>query len=362
MKIVFVIVSMSGGGAERVISILANQFVNRGIDVTIMMTAGEEVAYQLDPRIHLVCAGHTSGGSMKKRLQRVGNMRRYFKANRDSIIISFGPGTSFFAVLADIFLRNKFIISERNDPAICPYPRLRNIIYDRAERLVFQTEDAKNCFPKRMQKKGCVIPNPVSYNLPEPYGGERDHRIVAVGRLEEQKNYPLLLRAFRIFHENHKDYSLHIYGKGSLEPRLQEMISEMGLKEMVTLEGFCSDVISEIRTAGMYVLPSDYEGVSNALIEALAMGLPVVATDCPIGGCKLCITNKVNGMLVPVGDEKSMAEAMGYIADDTEMAKEMGKQATCIRDDFSEKKIADYWLAEAEKCLFSSGKNFKIEQ
>ena len=220
MKVIFVIVSMGGGGAERVISILANQFVKRGIDVTIMMTAGDEVAYELDERIHLFCAGKSSGGSMKKRIDRIKNMRKVFKENRDSIIISFGPGTSFFAVTADLFLKHKFIISERNDPAICPYPKLRNIVYNRAEKLVFQTEDAMRCFPQKMQQKGCVIPNPISGKLPEPYAGVRQKTIVAVGRLEDQKNYVLLINAFHKFHEEYPDYELHIYGKGSLQEKL----------------------------------------------------------------------------------------------------------------------------------------------
>ena len=350
MKIIFVIVSMGGGGAERVISILANRFVNRGIDVTIMMTAGDEVAYELDSRIHLVCAGHTSGGSMKKRVQRVLNMRRYFKENRDSIIIGFGPGSSFFAVAADLFLGNKFIISERNDPAICPYPKLRNIIYNRAERLVFQTDDALRCFPKRIQKKGCVIPNPVSDQLPAPYEGERDHRIVAVGRLEDQKNYPLLISAFQRFYEHHKEYTLHIYGQGSLEKKLQEMVREKGMEAVVTLEGFCGNVIEQIKNAGLFVLSSDYEGVSNALMEALSMGLPVVATDCPIGGCRLCITNEENGLLIPVKDEDALVKALTYLADNPEIAGKMGRQATKIREDYSEQKIADLWEAEMKKC------------
>ena len=109
MKVIFVMVSMAGGGAERVISILANRFVQRGIDVTILMTAGNEVAYELDERIQLLCAGTVSGGSMRKRIERVRNIRRVFKENPDSVIISFGPGTSFFAVLADLFLDRVFL-------------------------------------------------------------------------------------------------------------------------------------------------------------------------------------------------------------------------------------------------------------
>lgn len=350
MKVIFVIVSMGGGGAERVISILANQFVKKGIDVTIMMTAGDEVAYELDERIHLFCAGETSGGSMKKRIERIRNMRRFFKENRDSIIISFGPGTSFFAVVADLFLGHTFIISERNDPAICPYPKLRNMVYNRAKELVFQTEDALKCFPAGIQKKGCVIPNPISAKLPAPYEGERQKIIVAVGRLEDQKNYPLLLRAFQKFHALHEDYELHIYGQGSLKESLEAQIEGLGLTDSVLLKGFQKNVPEQIKTAGIYVLSSDYEGVSNALLEAMAVGLPVVATDCPIGGCSLCIEDGSNGLLIPVGNEEELVKALRRLAEEPALAAGMGRKAAKVRERFSEENIAARWEAILRKC------------
>ena len=348
MKVIFVMVSMAGGGAERVISILANRFVKKGIETTILMTAGDTVAYELDPAIRLVSAGGTSGGSLKKRLERIQKMRALFRQEKDSVIISFGPGTSFWAVVADLFLGHPFLISERNDPAACPYPALRNLVYRRAKRLVYQTEDAMKCFPKVLQEKGCVIPNPVIEGLPLPWNSKREKTVVAVGRLEEQKNHRMLLEAFAKFHQKYPEYILHIYGKGILQDELQALSQKLGIAEAVIWEGFQKDVLNKIRSAGIYALSSDYEGISNALLEAMAIGLPVISTDCPIGGSRMCIQDGKNGLLVPCKDADRFAEAMEKLAADPEGAAAMGMKAAGIRETFSEEAVTDMWIEQVK--------------
>ncbi len=351
MKVVFVIVSLAGGGAERVISILANRFVQKGIDVTVMMTAGDTVAYPLDNRIRLLSIGGTSGGSMRLRLRRIRRMREYFKANRDAVIISFGPGTSFFAVAASLFLGHKMVISERNDPAICPHKRLRNLVYARADRLVFQTEDAMDRFPPYIRKKGMVIPNPVSGTLPAVYAGERTEEIAAVGRLEQQKNYGMLLRAFAVFHQKFRTYRLHIFGKGGMQEELERLAGELGIRDAVVFEGFAPDVPERIREMGMYVLSSDYEGMSNSLLEAMAMGMPCISTDCPIGGSRMCMDSGRRGILTPVGDEAAFAGAMERLASDEAFASELSRRAAGIREEYSEETVSGVWIDVIKEVL-----------
>ena len=359
MKTVFVIPQMRGGGAERVISILSNNLVRRNIDVDILMTAGDDVSYEIDDRVSLCKVGGETGGNPLKILTRIKRMAEYFKANKGATIVSFGPGTSAYVVLAMILSgckrgneRTKLVISERNDPKACPHPILRNLVYGMADKLVFQTYQAQYSFPKKLSDKGVVIPNPIKKELPEPYVGEREKTVVAVGRLEEQKNYPLLLKAFSEFHKEHNDYTLHIYGKGYLEDELKALAYETyklngNNKESdtsVIFEGFKDNVDDCIRKAGMYVLSSDYEGVSNALIEALAMGIPTISTDCPIGGSAMCIEDGVSGLLVSVGNATKLTEAMKKLAEDNEYANSLGQKASEIRNRYDENTIAECWI------------------
>lgn len=342
-KVIFVVASMAGGGAERVIAILANGFVEKNMDVAIMMFAGDEVAYSLDSRVELVSVGGKTGGSMSARVRRIRKMREYFKNNVPSTLIVFGLGASFYAVMGNLFLKNSMIISERNDPGACKYPRLRNIVYSRADYMVYQTEMAKEKFPQYLQKNSAVIANPISEKLPKRYEGEKEKKIVAVGRLEEQKNYPMMLKAYAIFHEKHPDYKLHIFGKGHLEKSLKELAEKLNISQGIVWEGFCKNVWQEIENATMYLLSSDFEGISNSMLEALGLGLPVISTDCPIGGSRMCINDRENGVLIPVGDSNALAEAMCEIVENREFADKLADNAYEIRKRFSKENIVKQW-------------------
>lgn len=344
MKIIFVIPNMTGGGAERVISILANYFVDSGIITKILMTAGNECSYDLDSRVELFQAGEKTGGSVFKRLNRIFCMRKYFKQNRDGILICFEPDVAFFSSIAKIGLHIPMISSERNDPVSFGNDRVKKIAYHYSDRIVFQTREAQEYFSKKVQKKGQIIANPVRTNLPEPHKGERKKTIVCVGRLEPQKNHKLLLLAFAAVNKQHPEYVLHIYGRGSLENELKQLASQLSISKTVIFEGFRKDVLTDIIDAGMFVLSSDYEGMSNSLLEAMAVGLPVISTDCPCGGSRLCISNGENGYLVPVKDVDALATAMLTIIEKPEKGQKMGQEASRIRNTFSVKTIAEQWI------------------
>lgn len=344
MKIMFIIPRMVGGGAERVISVLANEFINRDISIKILMTAGSDMAYKLDDRIEVMQIGGRTGGNIWKRVERIIRMRKVFRKNRDYMLIVFEPATAFYTSLARIGLNMKMISSERNDPDFFPNKKIREYAYLHSDKIVFQTQEAMLYFRGDIQKKGTVIPNPITENLPEVYTGKRKHTVVAAGRLEEQKNHVSLFYAFKDFAEKYPDYILHLYGEGSLEQELRDLAEKLGIKGKVVFEGFHENILYEIRDAGMYVLSSNYEGISNSLLEAMGMGMPVVSTDCPCGGSRMCIEDGKNGLLVPVGNADALSAAMKKIAGAEEFAASMGKAAAEVRDRFSLQSIEKKWL------------------
>ena len=346
MKIVFVLPDMPGGGTERVVAMLANEYVKRGYQTAILLFAGSQVAYSLDERIEIYIAGKASGGNPFIQLSRLVKMRRYYKQNEGCYIFSFCVRGSIFSVIAAAGIKHRFLVSERNDPSRMSGQKLRDWSYRKADKLVFQTDDVKKYFSDDIQRKSAVIPNPVSSDLPEPFQGERKKRIVSVGRLQPQKNHKLLLEAFAIFHEAYADYELHIFGIGKLENDLKKLAEELHIEDCVVFRGFSSNVQREIWDCAMFVLSSDYEGISNSMIEALAMGVPVISTDCS-GGSRIYIENGVNGILTPVGDKKALSEAMIMLADDPELARKLSINGTKIKEQCSLEKIADRFRKEA---------------
>lgn len=347
MKIVFVVPDMAGGGTERVISLLANEYVKRGIETAILSFAGNQQAYPLDEKVETVSAGAPSGGSLRVRLARLAFMRRYFKANKGCCIFSFSTIGTGFIVLSTLFMKRRMLVSERTDPRSCDHKPYRNFFYGFCSALVCQTQDAVACFSKRLQKKACVIGNPVDAAIPAPFLGVRKKSIAAVGRLEPVKNHKMLIEAFSLFAEKYPEYTLDIYGKGSLEEELKQFAGQKGVEGKVVFHGFCADVKEAIRDSSMFVLSSDYEGVSNSMIEALAMGIPVIATDCPIGGSRTYIQDGQNGLLVPVNDAGCMAKAMQQLAENPALSETLSANAAAIRAQCSVEKIADQMLKAA---------------
>lgn len=347
MKIIFVIPNMTGGGTERVISLLSDEYVKMGFDVAIMQFAGYEHAYKLNDKVEDFSIAPKSNGNPFIMIKRLLAMRRYYKNNPDSYIFAFCVMGAVFSVITTWGMKRRILVAERSSPDSCNVRGLRNWAYKHVDRITFQTPDGISYFPDKIAEKAVVIANPVDDSIPERFVGARSRRIVSVGRLHKVKNHAMLIDAFSEFSRHFTDYELHIYGQGELEQELKEQAKRLGISEKVVWHGFCEDVKEKIRDAAIFVLSSNNEGISNSMLEALSMGIPTIATDCPIGGSRVYITPEENGLLIPVDDRKALTEAMLRIASDEEFAEKLSVNASQIRKKYSVQSIAEKFLEAA---------------
>ncbi len=344
-KLCFVISSMNRGGAERVMSILINNAVKMGHDVNLVLLSGISVDYELpsDLKIVKISERLTQTKGIKKAIERLSVLKNVLVSLQPDLVVSFLTTCNMYVALALKNTNIPFVVSERNDPkTTCRglvKSMLRNFCYRKADGVIFQTQSAKEYFSKRIQEGSVVIPNPVKNDLPSADIEHPKNVVVAAARLMPQKNYPMLLKAFQLFWNDHPDYELHIYGDGEQREGLLALAEELGISSRVVFQGNVLDLHERIKHAKMFVLSSDYEGISNSLLEALAMGLPCVSTDCPCGGSRMLIEDGVSSLLTPVGDEVAFYQAMKKIAEDDKLALTLSQNASRVRELYSENTV-----------------------
>ena len=348
-KVIFVTNFLGNGGAARVMSILADNLLKKNMKVEILSFLDRSDTYELDSDINLIVLKCNSKNKIFQKIERILKLRQEIKKSKeDTTIISFEYFVNMQTVIANMFFKNKLIISERNDPSRTGnrkiIKRLRNLLYRFADCLVCQTQEAKEYFPKCIQNKTVVIPNPVMANLPNRFEGKRKKEIVTFCRIEKQKNLTMLIDAFKILNEEYPEYKLTIYGDGSEKENLEKYIDNKGLKKQVQLNGFVQNIHNRIIDSTMFVSSSDYEGISNSMLEAMAIGLPTICTDCPCGGARMVIENNVNGILVPVGDVEELEKAMKSIIKDSKLSNYLSYNSSKIKHKYSEKKILKQWI------------------
>lgn len=346
-KIDIITKAMTSGGAERVIAQLANYFTEQNISCRIITTENDEVMYSLDKKVKIVPIGRKSTNKVIDRLLRYHAIRKLVVHNKPDVVLTMPEDTGIYAILALVGTGIPVYVSERNNPWAMPDVKitrlLRKVAYPFAKGIIFQTEMAKSFFPPYIQKKGIVLQNPVDASrIPEPYTGERKKRFVAVGRLEKQKNFSLLINAFAKFCENVDGYDLVIYGEGKERENLERLINMLNLTGRVQLPGRDLDVLNKIKDSAAFVLSSDYEGMPNALIEAMCMGVPVISTDCPSGGPRELITNGENGILVPVNNQQKLFEAMKTCVKDN-MSSKMSSDAFKLKEKLTSDEVFEKW-------------------
>lgn len=348
MKIVFISAGLGGGGAERVVSQLASEMAERGHTVTVIIMGSNNKTYGVSEKVQVIDCTMNLGAAGISFLRRVFLIRKKVRELSPNVCISFNTTVNLYSALACSYLGRKLILSERNDPICYPAGKfsraLRTLLYKSKYKYVFQTNEAKSFFSKSIQKNGTVIFNPINSEMPDVFEGERTKRIVTAARLEPQKNLKMAIDAFARFNVHYPEYVFEIYGDGSLRNSLFEYVENNGLQNKVILKGASKTLYSDINDASAFVLSSDYEGMSNSMLEAMALGIPTVSTDYPSGGARAVINNGENGFLVPVGDADAMCNALITLVQDSKLANKISKNGVALRDSLSLKAITEKWL------------------
>ncbi|MFG6326102.1 MAG: glycosyltransferase [Lachnospiraceae bacterium] len=307
------------GGAEKSIVNLANWLADKDYDVVLASVEGDARAYDISDKVKYEGKEIIKKNKLYTHYQLYANTKRVIKKYKPDIIISFFLHPLFYALPSIFKNKIKAVYSERNDPDR-EYGKaaklMRKILVKHIDGIVFQTRDAKNYFPDKIKKKSIVIHNP-TYIKYDDYAivENPDKRIVTVGRLNPQKNHKLLIKAFSEISDKYKDYTLEIYGDGPLKNELKSLIRELGMEDKIFLKGTYKDVLNRVYGAGLFVMTSVYEGMPNALIEAMCLGIPVICSDCPCGGPGELIENGKNGYLFKPDDIEQLKGYMSQLLD-----------------------------------------------
>ncbi|MBR3508978.1 MAG: glycosyltransferase [Lachnospiraceae bacterium] len=390
-KICFLQYNLQGGGAERKVCTLANFFVEKGYNVEIGLFGRNIVAYELDKRVKLTfidrstyeyqgsfekwgfkfascClsvveralrlvskkAGQRFKMHFRKKYNYTLPIKSYILHRSDAVFITMmvQPYNEIMRIIErDIKkgrIKNPYIVMECNNPtpgldANAADDERREKYYPMAARVVAMTQGIVDYFGEEIRRKCVVIPNPIRDDLPDAHEGDRRKAVVNCCRLNRQKNLPLLVDAFALFHLHHPEYTLELYGQGELRQELTNRIQEVGLSSCAHIYSFDPHVHEKIKDCTMFVSSSDWEGFGNSILEALAIGLPTISTDCDFGPRDMIIDHE-NGLLVPKNDIEALARAMAELVDNPDLSKRLSREAVKVRELYDVNLIGQKWL------------------
>ena len=350
MKIAFFIGHMGYGGAERVISLLANDYCRRGWDTQIVMLLSNDLAQKLEPGVKLVDLSLGGGSYLKRAPRWLMEIRKLLKREKPDCVVSFIGRINALVLTAALGLKLPVIVSERNDPrhdgrgkgmlAYC------DTLYKTARAVVFQTKAEEECFSDTVKAKGVIIPNPVSVEGAVRRESE-GFRVVTAGRLAEQKNHKMLMDAMERVTREIPEARCTIYGEGELRSELEDYVREKGLEGTVFLPGHVLDIHEKIADASVFVLTSEYEGLPNALIEAMMLGIPCITTDYP--GAEEVMRDGVTGLIVPRGDGNALARKLILLARDRETGSTLGRNAQRDAEEYRTENVIRLWRKVIEE-------------
>lgn len=344
------------GGIAKAMSFVANVCAEEGMDVCCISMSEEEKLINFSSKIRTrIIEYGTEGNLVKLFLNKVRFLLRFrkeIKKERPDIIISFGTDLIRITVFASIGLNTKIIGSERGNPGAYTNRQFKKYTFGlkKCDAVVFQTEAARNFYCTEIQKNSLIIPNPCIARSERKENKliNKEKVIVSCGRLSPEKNFQGLIRAFCNAGVRLEQYQLHIYGSGPEEKNLVSLIESLNAENIV-LCGMVQDVFAVENNCSMFVLASYTDGMPNALIEAMLEGIPCIATDCPPGGVAFLADDGRRVALVPVDDTEKLTNEMIKLAEDSDYAALLIRNAKEIKDVLDPVKIGKEWLSLVKK-------------
>lgn len=351
MRVAFLTYSLKHGGAERMVSRLANGMARRGHDVSIFVFDAACPSYQIDDAVSLIEIQAEKKKSMLAMPGQIRQIRRHIVEKDIQVLFCFMTIMVPYGVLADVGMHRKCKVvgAERGNPYSVKkwHQSVSRVFLPGCDGFVFQTDGAMDCYPKRLKAKGVVIGN-IAPDIGECHDKRKvfPNAVYSVGRLHTDKDFATLLHAFQIVSKAVSQATLHIYGEGPLEGELKGLAKKLGIAGQVYFEGFTLEMAKEMEKYGVFAFSSKAEGMPNALLEAMSAGMACVSTDCDFGPGEL-IEDGIDGYLVPVGDYKAMAKRLVALLRDRQLRERIGLEAEKVKIKYAERKIVGKYLAYA---------------
>lgn len=355
MRIAFVISSLQMGGAERAGSLLCNHWARQGHSVRIFTfdNPGNAPFFSLEPgidltQLDLLCESRSLRESLANTLWRNDVLRQAIRRAQPDVVVSFMDTTNVRTLLATAGLGLPVVVCERTDPSLHhigqTWSLLRALTYPFAAAVVAQTQVALLALPVLARRRGMAIGNAVQQprqDAQEAAPVLQRPTILSVGRLSRGKGFFTLLEAFAAMAPACPGWSLTLVGDGDARQELEARAQALCLDGRVRFTGATDQVSGLLRQADVFALASRYEGFPNALCEALAHGVPAVATGTM--GAREVLRHEENGLLTPVGDSEGMARALSRLIEDEDLRKRLGARGPEILERFSLTRVTAQW-------------------
>jgi len=344
--IAFYIGDLGRGGAERVMVNLARFFKLEGYEVYLVTKTVADKEYEVPEGVTRIVADITAEEESSSRIlnliKRIIKLRKVWKKIKPDVIVSFIRKNNLMAIISSLLMNIPVLVSIRTDPKLEleGLEKISFFVFKFADGIICQTSQAKEYLPKKLQKKAVILPNSLTKEfIRSEYKEKQKKEIVTIGRMIYYKNQTMLLDIFKEIMGDYPQWSLHLYGEGEM---LKELTDKYACDRII-FHGKVENIIERMEPASIFALPSDQEGIPNALFEAMALGLACISTDCPCGGPGDLIEDGVNGYLVPVNGKDEMKKRLLELLDSEEKRVELGRNSIKISEILNPDKVNKQW-------------------